>query len=173
MTTILAPHLQHPEPRQVSAAGFSVVLHEGTGRAARAVPGHERLGVIVADAGVASPMARDLPGAFPSSSTSVWCHAEGSIRVRATWAPPTLLISGGRTVMVPETPGSTGIARLSRGDRLLVLSSAAFEAAPGAMVRLLHEGPERLLSTDPADLLDELFREAPGGGGAVVTRMED
>jgi len=74
---------------------------------------------------------------------------------------------------VPETPGSTGIARLSRGDRLLVLSSAAFEAAPGAMVRLLHEGPERLLSADPADLLDELFREAPGGGGAVVTRMED
>ena len=41
------------------------------------------------------------------------------------------------------------------------------------MVRLLHEGPERLLSADPADLLDELFRVAPGGGGAVVTRMED
>jgi len=40
------------------------------------------------------------------------------------------------------------------------------------MVRLLHEGPERLLTADPVDLLDEIFRDAPDGGGAVVTRME-
>lgn len=172
MTTTLAPHLQHREPRWVTAAGFSVVLHEGAARAARAVPGPGRVGIIVADPGVASPMATDLAGAFPSSSTSVWCHADGSIQVRATWAPPTLLIRVGRTEMVPETPGSPGTARLARGDRLLVLSSAAFEAVPEAMVRLLHEGPERLLAADPVDLLEELFRDAPDGGGAVVTRTE-
>jgi len=172
MTTTLASHLLHREPRRVSAAGFTVVVHEGAARAARAVPGEGRVCVLVADPSVASPMATDLPGAFPSSSTSVWCHADGSIRVRATWAPPALLVRAGRTLMVPETPGSPGTAWLARGERLLVLSSAAFEAVPEAMVRLLHEGPERLLAADPVDLLDEIFRDAPDGGGAVVTRME-
>ncbi len=165
--------LYEPEPRRVIAAGFRAVLHEGAARAARAVPGSDRLCVIVADAGVASPMAMDLPGAFPSSSTSVWCHADGTVRVRATWAPPTLLVRPGSTVMVPESPGQPGSARLEPGDRLFVLSSAAFEAAPEVMVRLLHERPERLLAADPDDLLHDLFRDAPDGGGAVVTRMED
>jgi hypothetical protein len=172
MTTTLTPHLRHREPRRVSAAGFMVVLHEGVARSARALPGQGRLGVIVADARVASPMATDLPGAFPASSTSVWCHADGSIQVRATWAPPTLLVRDCGTVMVPQTPGTPGIERLARGDRLLILSAAAFEAAPEAMVRLLHEGAVHLLAADPARLLDELFREAPHAGGAVVTRTE-
>ncbi len=172
MTTTITSVPIAREPRRVVAAGFRAVLHEGLARAARAVPSAERLCVIVADAHAASPMALDLPGAFPSSSTSVWCHADGSVRVRATWAPPTLLIRPGRTVMVPESPGQPGSAHLEVGERLLVLSAAAFEAAPEAMVRLLHEKPERLLAADPVELLDELFREAPNGGGAVVTRME-
>ncbi len=160
-------------PHPVSAAGFEVVLHAGLARGARAIPGDGRLCVVVADAGSVSgaPVATDLPLPVPSSSTVVWCHADGTIQVRASWAPPALLVRPDRTVMIPETPGLPGAALLEPGERLLVLSSSAFEAAPRGVVRLLHATPGRLLGADPADLLDALFREAPDAGGAVITRL--
>ena len=161
-----------PKPRPVSAAGFEVVLHSGRARAARAIPGEGRLCVVVADSGsfAGAPVATDLPLPVPSSSTVVWCRAGGAIQVRASWAPPALLVRADRTVMIPETPGLPGVAVLEPGERLLVLSSSAFEAAPRGVVRLLHATPARLLGADPADLLDALFREAPEAGGAVITR---
>jgi hypothetical protein len=60
---------------------------------------------------------------------------------------------------------------MAPGDRLLVLSSTAYEAAPERMVRLLHEEPARLLAADADDLLEGLFRDVPEAGGAVVTRL--
>ena len=71
----------------------------------------------------------------------------------------------------PETPGTPGVCVMAPGDRLLVLSSSAYEAAPERMVRLLHEEPARLLAADADDLLEGLFRDVPEAGGAVVTRL--
>jgi hypothetical protein len=116
-------------------------------------------------------VAFDLPVAGPSSSCQVWGHADGAIQVRAAWAPPALLVSRARVLMVPETPGTPGVCVMAPGDRLLVLSSSAYEAAPERMVRLLHEEPERLLAADADDLLEGLFRDVPEAGGAVVTRL--
>lgn len=173
-TTIPVRISSYPAPRHVIGAGFDIALHEGAARAARVVPGASRVCVVVADGGMStagSPVAFDLPVPGPSSSCQVWGHKDGSIQVRAAWAPPALLVSRTQVLMVPETPGSPGVCVMAPGDRLLVLSSSAYEAAPERMVRLLHEEPERLLAADADDLLEGLFRDVPEAGGAVVTRV--
>ncbi|MEP6650019.1 MAG: hypothetical protein ABJA74_08905 [Lapillicoccus sp.] len=173
-TTVPVRISSYPVPRHVVGAGFDIALHEGAARAARVVPGAMRVCVVVADGAMAtagSPMAFDLPVAGPLSSCQVWGHSDGAIQVRAAWSPPALLVSRERTVMVPETPGTPGVCVMAPGDRLLVLSSSAYEAAPEQMVRLLHEEPARLLAADADDLLNGLFRDVPEAGGAVVTRL--
>lgn len=173
-TTIPARVSSQPAPRHVRGAGFEVALHEGAARAARVVPGSVRVCVIVADAAMAtagSPVAFDLPVSGPSASCLVWGHANGAIQVRAAWAPPALLVSRTQVLMVPETPGAPGVCLMEPGDRLLVLSSSAYEAAPERMVRLLHEEPSHLLAADADDLLQGLFRDVPAAGGAVITRL--
>ena len=175
MTTTVPNRLDHQQgPRRILGAGFEIVLHEGDRRAARAVPGSQRVCVAVGDAmlgAAGTPFAHDLAGTPGGSSCLVWGRADGSIQVRASWAPPVLLVSPERTLMVPETPGTPGMSVMAPGDRLFVLSSAAYEAAPERMVRLLHEEPARLLAADAADLLRVLFRDVPQAGGAVVTRL--
>lgn len=173
-TTIPARVSSYPAPRHVVGAGFDIALHQGVARAARVVPGAMRVCVVVADGGMStagSPVAFDLPVPGPSASCQVWGHADGAIQVRAAWSPPALLVSRSQTLMVPETPGSPGVCLMAPGDRLLVLSSSAYEAAPERMVRLLHEEPARLLAAEADDLLEGLFRDVPEAGGAVVTRL--
>lgn len=165
----------HADPvglRRLSGAGFDVVLHEGA-QQARIVPGTDRLCVVVADQGTCPPMAADLPVAAPAASTTVWVHADGSLSVRASWGPPALLVRGERVVMLPEVPGTTGQAVLHPGDRLIVLSSAAYESAPQEIVRLLHEDPPGLAHAEAGDLLGNLLAQVPGGGGAVITRCAE
>jgi hypothetical protein len=175
MTTTVPSRLDHEHgPRHIRRAGYEVAVHEGTGRAARVVPGTDRICVVVADGGLATagaPMADDLPLPLGGSSCLVWGRPDGHIQVRAAWAPPALLVSAERTLMVPESPGTPGLSTMAPGDRLLVLSSAAYEAAPERMVRLLHEEPARLLAADADDLLRALFLDVPQAGGAVVTRL--
>lgn len=173
MTTITRARtrLRH-EPRHVVGAGFDVAVHEGTSRAARVVPGRDRLCVAVADgSGGSSPVAMDLPVSATSSSCLVWCHADGSVQVRASWAPPALLVCRDRTTMVPETPGQPGLVTMHAGERLLVLSSAAYEAAAERMVHLLHSAPHQLLAVDADEILSVVFADVPDAGGAVITRL--
>ena len=173
-TTVPVRISSYPAPRHVIGAGYDIALHQGATRAARVVPGSTRVCVVVADGGMStagSPVAFDLPIAGPSSSCQVWGHRDGAIQVRAAWSPPALLVSRSHVVMVPETPGTPGVCVMAPGDRLLVLSSTAYDAAPERMVRLLHEEPARLLAADADDLLEGLFRDVPEAGGAVVTRL--
>lgn len=164
------PSLGRPSLTRVSGAGFDVVLHEGAHRAARLIPGADRLCVVVADQGGAPPMADDLPVATPGSSTTIWVHGDGSLSVRASWGPPALLVRGEQVLMLPEVPGTTGLALLRPGDRLVVLSSAAYESAPQEIVRLLHEDPPGLAHAEGGVLLSILLGEVPDSGGAVITR---
>jgi hypothetical protein len=173
-TTISSPLFFDRLPRHITGAGFEVALHEGAGRSARVVPGSDRVCVVVADQAAAlagSPVAFDLPVSGPSASCLVWCHANGALQVRASWSPPALLVSRERILMVPETPGTPGVSVMQPGDRLLVLSSTAFEAAPERMVRLLHEHPEQLIAANVDDILAGLFLDVPEAGGAVITRL--
>ncbi len=175
MTTTVPTRIDHEQgPRHVIGAGFDIAVHEGHGRSARVIPGSSRVCVVVADAGAQTagvPVASDLGMTLGGSACLVWGRADGSVQVRASWAPPALLVSAERTLMVPETPGTPGLSVMAPGDRLLVLSVAAYEAAPERMVRLLHEEPARLLAADADDLLRTLFRDVPDAGGAVLTRL--
>lgn len=175
MTTITSTRLRHeprPQFRHVVGAGFDVALHVGSQRGARVVPGGERLCVVVADRPDAgTPIAMDLPTSARSSSCVVWCHADGGVQVRTSWAPPALLVCRDHTTMIPETPGQAGLVCMEAGDRLLVLSSAAYEAAAERMVHLLHSAPHRLLSVDADSILGTVFADVPHAGGAVITRL--
>ncbi len=166
----LATGLRPLSIRRLSGAGFDVVLHEGARRATRVIPGADRLCVVVADQGGSAPMADDLPVAAPASSTTVWVHSDGSLSVRASWGPPALLVRGEQVLMLPEVPGTTGQAVLHPGDRLVVLSSVAYESAPQEIVRLLHEDPPSLARAEGGALLGVLLGQVPDGGGAVITR---
>ncbi|MEO7058971.1 MAG: hypothetical protein ABI083_04585 [Lapillicoccus sp.] len=162
-----------PGLRRLTSAGFDVVVHEGTHRTAWVVPGAERLCVVVADEGPAAPLADDLPALAATSSTTLWAHADGRLFVRASWAPPALLVRGGQVTMLPQIPGTTGEARLHGGDRVVVLSSAAYESAPQQIVRLLHDDPPGLARVDAGSLLGALLGAVPGGGGVVLTRRAE
>jgi hypothetical protein len=175
MTTIVPSRIEHEQgPRHVVGAGFEIAVHEGAGRVARVVPGSERVCVVVADSDhgtVGAPLAADLPMRVGGCACVVWGRSNGAIQVRASWAPPALLVTAEQTMMLPETPGTPGTSVMAAGDRLLVLSSSAYEAAPERMVRLLHEEPARLLAADADDLLRGLFLDVPEAGGAVITRL--
>lgn len=166
------------ELRRLVGAGFDVVLYEGQGRSVRVVPGADRLAVVVAEAGEGLPMAADLPVPLPASGMTVWAHADGTVSVRAAFVPPALHVRGDGVTMVPEVPGAPGTTVLAAGDRLVALSSSAYEAAPEALVRLMRAdaapargGTDCLHTADPAALLRKLLRDAPGAGGVVITRL--
>ncbi len=163
-------------------AGFTVALRAGHHQAVRLVPGVRRVGLVVADdRAPRSPLADDLAVRVSSAATTVWAHDDGSVLVRATFAPPALLVPSDleRPVsMVPEVPGEPGEVRLGPGDRLVVLTSAAFDEAPQVVARLVRgeglAGERRRLddlrSATDAALLRRLLRHAPTAGGAVLTR---
>ena len=161
--------------RRVAASGFDVVVREGAVRSVRVVPGTHRTSLVLSDdEGARTPLADDVPAAAAASSTRVFAHADGTVTVQASFAPPTLLVRGGRVAMLPEIPGTPGSTRLEPGDRLVALTAAAFEAAPDVLARMLAPDNAACLGTaDAARLLRKLLRDAPHAAGVVVTRLPE
>ncbi len=101
--------------------------------------------------------------------TSVSCLADRRVRVRSCSAPPALLVGRSGVELVPSAPCSTGGAVVDDEHRLLVLSAAAYETLPRALVILLREFPSRFLRTDPVTLLETLFADIPVGSAALIS----
>ncbi|MEO6997938.1 MAG: hypothetical protein ABI112_07645 [Terracoccus sp.] len=101
--------------------------------------------------------------------TSVSCLAGGRVRVRSCSAPPALLVGRSGAELVPSAPCSPGTAVVDEEHRLLVLSAAAYETLPRALVILLREFPSRFLRTDPVTLLETLFADIPVGSAALIS----
>lgn len=176
----VAPLLARVE-RTVSA-GYDVVRWApGPGGTVRLLPGLHRCGVVVGqEAGPGGPLADDVPLRVPASATTVWAHADGLVAVRTRLAPPALLVRArpGPVELVPQVPGTPGSVALGPGDRLVVLTDAAFDAPRG--VADLVGGPDgradravvdRLRAGDGVALLTHLLRDAPDAGGVVLTRL--
>ena len=154
-------------PRDTGAEWDIVLCERATGvaRVRRLGPSLE---VTVGDrpaAGAATPQQGDT-GWF----TSAACGPAGRIRFRSCSAPPALLIGAGSARLHPAVPGGSSAATLTRDERVLMLSSTAFDALPAALVDVLRDLPLHVLHTDPADLLAELFTDIPDGSGAVIRR---
>lgn len=101
--------------------------------------------------------------------TSVTCLGERHVRVRSCSAPPALLVGRAGAELVPSAPCSAGGAVIDDEHRLLVLSAAAYETLPRALVILLREFPSRFLRTDPVTLLETLFADIPIGSAALIS----
>jgi hypothetical protein len=181
---VLTPAARRPQVGSwVDQAGFTVVVSSGDRDAVRLVPGARRLGLVVAhDRGPTSPLADDLAVRVPSAATTVWAHDDGSVLVRATFAPPALLVPADPTrpvALVPEVPGDPGAVHLGPGDRLVVLTAAAFDQAPQVVARLVRgddapadrQRADDLRTASDVALLRRLLRHAPSAGGAVLTRV--
>lgn len=157
-------------------AGFEVVLRSGHAGSMRLVPGASRVGLVVGHGGgLGSPVADDQAVRVPAASTTVWAHDDGRVLVRSTFAPPALLIGApDRPVrLVPRDPGHPETVVLAPGERLVVLTAAAFDQAPQVIARLVRdedEQPDDLRTTGGSTLLRRLLRHAPLAGGAVLTR---
>ena len=102
--------------------------------------------------------------------TSAACGEEGRITFRSCGAPPALVIGAGSARLHPAVPGQSSVAALTPDERVLILSSTAFDALPAALVDVLRDPPQHVLYTDPVDLLAELFTDIPDGSGAVIRR---
>lgn len=101
--------------------------------------------------------------------TSVRCLADRRVTVRSCSAPPALLVGRSGAALLPSAPCSTGGAVVDDEHRLLVLSAAAYETLPRALVILLREFPSRFLRTDPVTLLETLFADIPVGSAALIS----
>lgn len=101
--------------------------------------------------------------------TTVSCLGDRRVRVRSCSAPPALLVGRAGAELVPSAPCSVGRAVVDDEHRLLVLSAAAYETLPRALVILLREFPSRFLRTDPVTLLETLFADIPVGSAALIS----
>ncbi len=101
--------------------------------------------------------------------TTVACLGDRRVRVRSCSAPPALLVGRAGAELVPSVPCSAGGAVVDDEHRLLVLSAAAYETLPRALVILLREFPSRFLRTDPVTLLETLFADIPVGSAALIS----
>ncbi len=61
--------------------------------------------------------------------------------------------------------------RLAPGERLLLLSCAAFEGMPEVLANGIANVPAHFTTQDPDDLLLEIFHELGRGAGAVIDRL--
>ncbi|MDN5767385.1 MAG: hypothetical protein L0H96_24735 [Humibacillus sp.] len=111
------------------------------------------------------------PGTDQGCFTSVSCLGDGRVTVRSCSAPPALLVGRSGAELVPSAPCSTGSTVVDVDHRLLVLSAAAYETLPRALVILLREFPSRFLRTDPVTLLETLFADIPVGSAALISPM--
>ncbi|WP_404386965.1 hypothetical protein [Humibacillus xanthopallidus] len=112
---------------------------------------------------------RHAPDGHGPCCTTVRCGGGGRVIVTALAAPPVLLVGSTRTVLVPSTPSEAGTAVVEPGERLLVLSAAAFDTLPPALVSVLRELPHRVLNTSPVSVLETVFSEIPIGCGALIS----
>jgi hypothetical protein len=107
----------------------------------------------------------------PDFFSAAACTSEGNAMVMARRAPPALLLASGGQRVVPSSPGDSELLRLDAGELLLMLSAAAFETMPDALVRVLHGLPGAALGMDPRELLTQVFDEIGSGSGAVLGRV--
>ena len=169
MSTLLAPGgvVVSQLPRDVGAE-WDIVLCERTVGVARVHRLGPSLEVTVGDRPAAGDAAAQVDDAH--WFTSAVCGEGGRITFRSCSAPPALLIGAGSARLYPAVPGESSVAALTRDERVLMLSSTAFDALPATLVDILRDLPLHVLHTDPAELLAELFTDIPDGSGAVIRR---
>ena len=148
--------------------GWMVTTLESRQGFARVTRSHGLTEVVVGETGTT---VQDAGAAF--AHASVTCTPGGHATVLAREAPPAILVTLSEHRTSPAEPGSATLERLTPGERLVVLSSAAFEEMPELLADLLCNDPVRLLASPAAELLLSIFEVVGKGAGAIIERSPD
>lgn len=169
MTTAVHPAGTVTRHRGPLALGWDVTVLEHHGGLASVRRGIGLLEVAIGDI---APAGRTDHRHHHSQAceTTASCHADGLIDVQACAAPPALVVSADAARRLPDAPGTVERVRLGVGERVLMLSAAAFEALPAALVDVLRAPSTEVLPADPVELLQRIFAETSSGSGALICR---
>lgn len=123
--------------------------------------------VVVADT------AQALAGpADPDAYSAAVCTPDGELAVIVHHSPPAVVVGWTGSRAVPAGGMTSDCVRLAAGERLLLLSCAAFESMPEVLANGIGTVPTQLVARDPEDLLLEIFHELGHGAGAVIDRLD-
>jgi hypothetical protein len=123
--------------------------------------------VIVAD----SPRVPADSGSPDSYSAATWTP-DGDLALVVRLSPPGLVVSPTSCATTPGGGADRDCIRPTPGDRVLLLSCAAFDRVPEVLAQGVAH-PPTLLEQDPEKLLLEIFRDIGCGAGAVIDRRPD
>ena len=107
----------------------------------------------------------------PDAYSAAACTRDGDLALVVHHSPPALVIGSTGCRTLPADGGCRDSVRLAPGERLLLLSCAAFEAMPEVLANGLGDDSTDLAGQDPEDLLLDIFRELGHGAGAVIDRL--
>lgn len=129
-------------------------------------PGAKLTRVIVADSTntFAGP---DDPDAYAAAA----CTPDGELALVVHHSPPALVVGRAGCRTLPADGAAHECVRLAPGERLLLLSGAAFESMPQVLADGIGTIPTGLAHQDPEDLLLEIFHDLGHGAGAVIDRL--
>lgn len=114
----------------------------------------------------------ELPEGLESFA-AVALTAEGDALLTVHHAPPALLASGSTRRTTPEGGCGNELVRCGSGDRIVLLSAAAYDAMPECLGRALHDTPDGLRALPAGQLLQEVLAEVGAGAGVVIDRDVD
>jgi len=109
--------------------------------------------------------------ASPDAYSAAACTRDGELALVVHHSPPALVVGSTGCRTLPADGASRDCVRLAPGERLLLLSCAAFESLPKVLANGIANVRTDLADRDPEDLLLEIFRELGHGAGAVIDRL--
>ena len=107
----------------------------------------------------------------PDAYSAAACTRDGEIALVVRQSPPALVVGPAGCRAVPADGATSDCVRLAAGERLLLLSCAAFEKMPEVLADGIGTVSTELMRQDPENLLLEIFHELGHGAGAVIDRL--
>lgn len=117
-----------------------------------------------------SPNAVRLPGDPDAYSAATWTP-DGELAVTVQRAPPGILVGPTGCRTSPDRGEARDWLRPRPGERLLLLSCAAFDRMPETLAQGITASPPGLSERGPEELLLEIFRDVGCGAGAIIDRL--
>ncbi len=108
----------------------------------------------------------------PDAYSAAVCSPGGEVALVVHQSPPALLVGPTGCRAVPADGASSDCVRLAVGERLLLLSCAAYEKMPAVLADGIGTVPTELVRREPEILLLEIFRDFGYGAGAVIDRLD-
>lgn len=122
--------------------------------------------VIVADSSTTVAGPHD-----PDAYAAAVCTPDGELALVVHNSPPAIVVGASECSTRPAEGAGRDCLCLDPGQRLLLLSAAAFESLPRILADSLTSAPDDLARRNPEDLLLEIFREVGRGAGAAIDRL--